>query len=121
MLCNLNESLNMSALSKLAGISTSNFYHLFKLATGSTPNVFFVRARMNHARKLLCSTNLSVKEVAFSLGYDDPFYFSRVFKSVHRVAPSYYRSSQVRLADPMAFSSIRNTHEQPTSQPVRHI
>jgi hypothetical protein len=34
---------------------------------------------------------LSVKEVAATLGYDDPFYFSRIFKSVNRVAPSEYR------------------------------
>ncbi len=35
---------------------------------------------------------MSVKEVAAALGYDDPFYFSRIFKSVHDVAPSDYRA-----------------------------
>jgi hypothetical protein len=39
----------------------------------------------------LDETILSVKEVAATLGYDDPFYFSRIFKSVNHVAPSEYR------------------------------
>jgi AraC-like DNA-binding protein len=34
---------------------------------------------------------MSVKEIAATLGYDDPFYFSRIFKSVNHVAPSEYR------------------------------
>jgi hypothetical protein len=46
---------------------------------------------MQHACRLLDETGLSVKEVAAALGYDDPFYFSRIFKSVNRVAPSEYR------------------------------
>ena len=46
---------------------------------------------MQHACRLLDETVLSVKEVAATLGYDDPFYFSRIFKSVNHVAPSEYR------------------------------
>jgi AraC-like DNA-binding protein len=49
---------------------------------------------MQHARELLMGTSLNVKEVAAALGYEDPFYFSRVFKSVNQLAPSDYRTMQ---------------------------
>ena len=49
------------------------------------------------ACELLKAGSLHVKEVAAALGYDDPFYFSRVFKSVNRIAPSEYRLKQKQL------------------------
>jgi len=52
---------------------------------------FFIRLRMDHARQLLDSTSSSIKEIAALVGYNDQFYFSRVFKSVHRMAPTEYR------------------------------
>lgn len=91
MLQNLDKPIQMPALGALAGVSMSHFYHLFKLATGCTPNDFFIRARLRRASELLQETDLSVKEVAAALGYDDPFYFSRMFKSVHGVSPKEYR------------------------------
>jgi len=91
MLQNLDKPIPMSALSTLAGISLSNFYHLFKLTTGFTPNDFLIRARMRRACELLQGTDRSVKEVAAALGYNDPFYFSRAFKSVMSVSPQKYR------------------------------
>jgi AraC-like DNA-binding protein len=47
---------------------------------------------MQRACQLLDSTSARVKEIAAALGYDDPFYFSRVFKSLLAVAPLHYRS-----------------------------
>lgn len=97
MLQNLHKPVQMSTLGALAGISMSHFFHLFKLATDFTPNDFLIRARMCRACELLRGTDLSVKEVAASLGYDDPFYFSRLFKSVNGVSPRGYR---VQAANP---------------------
>jgi len=94
MLQNLDKPLQMATLGALVGISMSNFYHLFKLATGCTPNDFLIRARMRRAGELLLKTDLSVKQLAALLGYDDPFYFSRVFKSVCGVPPREYRQRQ---------------------------
>jgi AraC family transcriptional regulator of arabinose operon len=45
---------------------------------------------------LLEATPRSVKEVAAALGYQDPFYFSRIFKSVNRISPTAYRARQQR-------------------------
>ncbi len=91
MLRHLDQSLQVATLASRANISPSHFFALFKRQIGCAPIDYFIRLRMQHACHLLDETRLSVKEVAATLGYEDPFYFSRVFKSVHHVAPSEYR------------------------------
>jgi AraC-like DNA-binding protein len=87
----LNRSLPVARLAAMVGVSPSHFFALFKRRTGCAPIDFFIRLRMQQACRLLQETPLNVKEVAAVLGYDDPFYFSRAFKSVHGVAPTDYR------------------------------
>jgi len=91
MVEHLNQPLQVSTLAAQASVSTSHYFALFKRHMGTAPIDFFIRLRMNHARDLLDSTRSSIKEIAATMGYDDPFYFSRVFKSVHQVAPAEYR------------------------------
>src|SRR5438128_1367993 len=86
----LNKPLPVARLAALANISPSHFFALFKRRTGCAPIDYFIRLRMHHACRLLEQTSLNVKEIAAVLGYDDPFYFSRVFKSVNHVAPTEY-------------------------------
>ena len=88
----LDRPLQVATLAAQADVSPSYFFALFKRWTGCPPMDYFIRLRMHQARRLLDSTSASVKEVAAAMGYDDPFYFSRVFKSVHQVAPSAYRA-----------------------------
>jgi AraC-like DNA-binding protein len=88
----LDKPLPVARLAALANISPSHFFALFKRHTGCAPIDYFIRLRMRRACDLLGTTSLSVKEVAAVLGYDDQFYFSRVFKSVNGVAPSEYRA-----------------------------
>lgn len=94
---NLDKPLQVPALAALANISPSHFFALFKHHTGCAPIDYFTRLRMQCACRLLDSTSSSVKEIADALGYADPFHFSRVFKSVNRVAPSKYRMQQKDL------------------------
>jgi transcriptional regulator GlxA family with amidase domain len=91
MLRHLDEPIQVATLAARANISPSHFFALFKRRVGCAPIDYFIRLRMQRACRLLDETLLSVKEVAAALGYDDPFYFSRLFKSVNRVAPSDYR------------------------------
>ncbi len=105
----LDEPLQVSALAAHANVSPSHYFALFKQQIGRPPIDFFIRLRMNHARQLLDSTSCSVKEIAASLGYHDQFYFSRVFKSVHQVAPTEYRrrNGKPRAAEPASGRSIK--------------
>jgi AraC-like DNA-binding protein len=99
MLRHLDEPLQVATLAAQANISASHFFALFKRQTGCAPIDCFIRLRMQHACRLLDETMLSVKEIAATLGYDDPFYFSRIFKSVNQVAPSEYRSLKNRAKE----------------------
>jgi len=92
MVANLNRPLQVSTLAAQANVSPSHFFALFKQMTGRPPMDYFTKLRISQACRLLDSTTASVKEVAAALGYNDPFYFSRVFKSVSAVAPVHYRS-----------------------------
>lgn len=109
----VNEFLRVSTLSALVGVSASNFHLIFKSATGSTPMDFFIRLRIQRACELLRARDLSVKEAAHLLGYNDPCYFSRIFKSVIGVAPRHYQnrilnSPPEQLSCPMALQQRLN-------------
>jgi len=88
----LDQPMSVAMLSRLVGLAESTFFALFKRATGRAPIEFVIRARMRIAGEMLRTSDLHIKQIAASLGYSDQFYFSRLFKSVHGVAPSDHRS-----------------------------
>jgi transcriptional regulator GlxA family with amidase domain len=99
MVAHIDQPMQVATLAALANVSLSHFFALFKQRTGCAPMDYFTRLRMRHACRLLSSGSASVKEVAAALGYGDPFYFSRVFKSVNKVPPSKYRTSRLDFAN----------------------
>ena len=103
MLQHLNQPLHVATLAAAVNVSPSHYSALFKRWMGCPPIDYFIHLRMQQACRLFDSTSLNVKEVAAALGYDDPFYFSRTFKAVNRVAPSEYRAMPEKLKN-----SIRN-------------
>jgi AraC-like DNA-binding protein len=62
------------------GMTPTRFRSVFKMVTSKTPKEYIIENKMNHARKLLESGQYNVSEVAYMLGYDDIFYFSKLFK-----------------------------------------
>ena len=90
----LNEPLRAATLAGIANMSLPHYFAQFKRVTGSSPIDYLIKLRMDHARRLLSETSWSVKEVAVSLGYEDPLYFSRVFKSVNQTAPTDFRAQK---------------------------
>jgi AraC-like DNA-binding protein len=91
-----SEPLQVAELAKRASLSVSHFASLFRRDFGVGPREYLCRIRMAHAREDLLTTADSVATVARSVGYDDPFYFSRQFSRIHGVPPSVYRRCQVR-------------------------
>jgi AraC family transcriptional regulator of arabinose operon len=99
----LNKPVQVATLAALANMSASHYTAMFKRQTGCAPIDYFIRLRMRHACQLLESSMMSVKEIAATLGYDDPFYFSRMFKAVNHVAPSDYRAMRrLVTSEPLA-------------------
>jgi AraC family transcriptional regulator of arabinose operon len=91
MVTHLDQPMRVSTLSAMAGLSMSRFFELFKSATGDAPINWLIRVRMQRAGELLENSNLRIKEIALRVGYDDQFYFSRLFKLVHGIAPTAFR------------------------------
>ena len=92
----LDEPLRAVTLAGVANMSLPHYFALFKRSVGTTPIDYFIKLRIEQARRLLAQTPWSIKEIASSLGYEDPLYFSRVFKAVTQATPSDYRVGQSR-------------------------
>ncbi|MDT0234855.1 AraC family transcriptional regulator [Curtobacterium sp. BRB10] len=85
------EPMTVAQLAAMARMSPSHFAAQFRKRVGVSPLRFQTQVRMGRASELLLTTANSVEAIARAVGYDDPFYFSRVFRSVHDVAPTVYR------------------------------
>jgi AraC-like DNA-binding protein/mannose-6-phosphate isomerase-like protein (cupin superfamily) len=96
----LDQPLSVRALSALANLSPSRFTELFREQTGDSPHQYLQRLRVHQACQLLDSTNLSLKQIAAGLGYQDQFHFSRVFKAIQEMPPSDYRARSLGLVKP---------------------
>jgi AraC-like DNA-binding protein len=90
---NLHTTLTLADMADHAGLSESQFSHLFKQQTGHSPLSYFNQLKMQHACTLLTITQLSIKEVAHGLGYTDSYYFSRLFKKHVGMSPSDFRGN----------------------------
>nr|WP_199080661.1 AraC family transcriptional regulator [Pedobacter sp. ASV19] len=72
-------------------LSASHFSSLFRQSTGISPMEYFIQLKIQQSCHLLYSTGTKIKDVAISLGYDDPYYFSRLFKKIMGISPKQYR------------------------------
>jgi len=88
---NLHATLTLAGMAAHAGLSESQFSHLFKQQTGHSPLAYFIHLKMQHACSLLAMTDLSIKEIAQEVGYEDVYYFSRLFKKTVGSAPRTFR------------------------------
>jgi AraC family transcriptional regulator of arabinose operon len=89
----LDMSLTLGELAAHSGQSIPYYSKLFKERTNQSPMAYFIQLKVQKACELLDQTDLSIQEVAVKLGYDDPYYFSRIFKKVQGASPSIYRQS----------------------------
>jgi AraC-like DNA-binding protein len=90
---NLQENINIKTLSKLAYMSEPHFFRCFKQEFGVTPVEFILEMRIKAARKMLQTTDLNLKEISFSCGFNSLNYFLKVFKRYTGHTPAQYRKS----------------------------
>ncbi|MDO1583335.1 AraC family transcriptional regulator [Rhizobium oryzicola] len=91
---NLDQRLSVPDLAEVAGLSRAHFSRIFAASEGLPPAEFVLQKRLRRAAKLLTkAADLPVKEVAALCGFEDPNYFSKVFRRLYGTNPSDFRTS----------------------------
>lgn len=90
---NCHREINLKELATLFGMSSRNFNRRFKNATDQTPLQYLQEIRIDMAKDLLQTSNLSIHEIAYRVGYKDMGYFASLFKKLLATTPSQYRST----------------------------
>ncbi len=93
MRANIGRSLKLEELAAQAGMSVPHYCSLFKRQTNSSPILYMIRLKMQHACELLTTSRQTVLAIGQSVGYDDQFYFCRIFKKTVGLSPTEYRKS----------------------------
>ena len=83
---NWTQDIDFVALGARLGVSSRHFRRLFQQATGLAPQQYLLNLRLNEAKRLLGT--MPISEVAYRVGFENPLYFSRIFKEKVGVSPS---------------------------------
>ena len=92
LIANLKQRPTIEILSKEFLINTSTLKQVFKAVYGKPIAQYMKDYRMHEAANLLCQTNMTVKEVAEALGYENQSKFATAFKEIMQISPTQYRS-----------------------------
>ena len=90
----IHTKLDLDTLAAEAQLSKYHFAKKFKALTGESPIQYFINMKMQRACYLLDSNPRPIKHIAAELGYEDAYYFSRLFKKTIGLAPEKYRQAK---------------------------
>jgi len=88
---NYKKEIALSDIAKRVGLSTYYFSHIFKKQLGEGFVTYLNRLRIEKSKILLKKSDLSIAEISYQVGYNDPNYFTRVFKDYEEITPSDYK------------------------------
>jgi len=89
---NFNNTISLDKLASVASLGKKSLARRFKKETGDTPLIYVQKLRVENAKRLLESKNLSFSEITWKVGYNDVSAFHKVFKSETGLTPIEYRS-----------------------------
>lgn len=92
---NYNTKISIDDYAESLHISTNWFIHNFKQYAGMSPAQYILSLRMVNAQSLLERTTYNIKEISEIVGYENPLYFSRVFKKEIGKSPTQYRKEMI--------------------------
>ena len=92
---NYNTKISIDDYAESPHISTNWFIHNFKQYAGMSPAQYILSLRMVNAQSLLERTTYNIKEISEIVGYENPLYFSRVFKKEIGKSPAQYRKEML--------------------------
>jgi AraC-like DNA-binding protein len=88
---NIYGAINLSGISDQLGISTSRLNEIFKTYTSMTPYQYYIHIKIHKAEGILEQEDIPVKEAAYKMGFEDQYYFSRLFKNKTGFSPSSWK------------------------------
>lgn len=92
--------LTVKEIAAAARLTPNHFTTLFRQSTGVTFIEYLTEHRMAHAKQMLLNPTLGISEIARQVGYEDPGYFTRLFRQKTRLSPRQWRNRQVDAEAP---------------------
>ncbi|MBU6121734.1 AraC family transcriptional regulator [Hymenobacter siberiensis] len=89
---NIAEKLSIEDLSAQAYMSKPNFFRAFKQEFGLSPMDYIIKERMRVAKRCLRNPTLSITDICFKAGFNNPAYFTRMFRQLEGMTPTEYRT-----------------------------
>lgn len=86
-----NESFSYKNVIADLGYTKSHVFRKIKLITGLSLSIYIREIRLEISQKLLLSTDLSVSEIAYLVGFKDPAYFTKCFTKLYKTSPLNYK------------------------------
>ncbi len=90
---NYPKPVRLEELARIEHLSPSRYSAVFRSCMGVSPQTFLIGLRIKNAADLICRTDLSMAQVAQAVGYEDPLYFSALFRRKTGMSPSRYRET----------------------------
>ena len=87
IMTHFEQPITVEELADFAAVSHSSLYRSFKRRFQMSPKRFLLEYRIERACMLLTDSSYSIQEISNSVGFEDPFYFSRAFKAIKGVSP----------------------------------
>lgn len=92
---NYMRQISLETISKSIYLSPAYISKVFKEEIGESPINYLIKIRLSKARELLMEGGRSIKSVARAVGYEDAYYFSKLYKKYNNVSPSKVKKSSV--------------------------
>lgn len=89
-----SDPIHITDIADYCALDRSYLSKMFKLATNYSPQEYLIRYRLKKAKQLLKDSTMPIQHVAYAVGYNDPFSFSKIFKKELGLTPSEYRSQK---------------------------
>jgi len=91
----IQKTITLAEMASFSNLSVTHFSSLFRKKTGHSPIEYFNHLKIQKACQYLSFTKMTVKELAFEVGIDDQYYFSRMFTRLMGIAPTEYRKRSI--------------------------
>jgi len=89
----INENISVNEYASKFNLTIDKLNEICKENYGQSPKTIILEKKITEAKRLLYFTDLSVKEIAFRLGFEDSSYFSRIFKQKTNLSPTEFKST----------------------------